>query len=316
MKLNNKGFAISGILYAVMILFLTLVVSLLALLSNRKLVLDKYKKEIKENLNSSIETYNARIQLAENTNYIHMTEEELEEYDYKSQISGCLSNGEHDPELFTLCDFTEADITNLLNYKIYTKSGTEIISFGFDKIQSSDGFKTSRAYYNYYEKDENGNYLLDSTNQNLKISKKYLDINDENIFLVKYYIVDNHNILAKEVSRNLIIDKYDKYVNVTTSYFKVGMSLLNSYNYQGNASSYEYVSGSLNKNNALLNYSIYNSKDEKITFYEENGNWYYRNNKNEVISLNDNDEKFRVRYYTGTSERPTSEIKYAYFTIE
>ena len=316
MKLNNKGFAISGILYAVMILFLTLVVSLLALLSNRKLVLDKYKKEIKENLNSSIETYNARIQLAENTNYIHMTEEELAEYDYKSQVSGCLNNGEHDPELYTLCDFNEADITNLLNYKIYTKSGVEINSFGFDKIQSSDGFKTSIAYYNYYEKDENGNYMLDSSKKNLKVSKKYLDVGTENIFLIRYYIIDNHNILAKEVSRSIIVDKYNNYVTVTNSYFKVGKSLLNSYNYKINANSYVLESGTLTKNNDILKYSIYNSKDEKITFYEENNNWYYRNNKNEVVNLDNNDEKFRVRYYTGTEEKPTSEVQYAYFVVE
>ena len=90
MKLDNKGFAISGILYAVMILFLTIVVALLSLLSNRKLILDKYKKEIKDSLNSSIETYNARIQLGENTSYIRLTEEELSEYDFKNRGEGDL----------------------------------------------------------------------------------------------------------------------------------------------------------------------------------------------------------------------------------
>jgi hypothetical protein len=46
MKLNNKGFAISGVLYPVFILFLALVFTILSLLANRKIIFDKTRTEI------------------------------------------------------------------------------------------------------------------------------------------------------------------------------------------------------------------------------------------------------------------------------
>lgn len=46
MKLNNKGFAISSMLYSILLLFLMLIVGVLAVLGNRKVILDKVKNEI------------------------------------------------------------------------------------------------------------------------------------------------------------------------------------------------------------------------------------------------------------------------------
>ena len=46
MKLNNKGFAISGTIYALMFLFIILIFATLGLLGSRKVVLDKYKQGI------------------------------------------------------------------------------------------------------------------------------------------------------------------------------------------------------------------------------------------------------------------------------
>lgn len=51
-KLNNKGFAISGILYSIMVLFLMLLLSILGILGSRKATLDKSKKDVLESLNS------------------------------------------------------------------------------------------------------------------------------------------------------------------------------------------------------------------------------------------------------------------------
>lgn len=45
-KLNNKGFAISTLIYSIFLLFLLLVASLLALLSYRKTIFDAHKKAI------------------------------------------------------------------------------------------------------------------------------------------------------------------------------------------------------------------------------------------------------------------------------
>lgn len=46
MKLNNRGFAISSMLYSILLLFLMLIVGVLAILGNRKIILDKVKNEI------------------------------------------------------------------------------------------------------------------------------------------------------------------------------------------------------------------------------------------------------------------------------
>ena len=43
---NNKGFAISGIIYSILILFLLLVFSILAILGSRKLIIDRFKLEV------------------------------------------------------------------------------------------------------------------------------------------------------------------------------------------------------------------------------------------------------------------------------
>ena len=55
MKLNNKGFAVSGIIYALMFLFIILIFATLGLLGSRKVVLDKYKKSTVNNLENDYE---------------------------------------------------------------------------------------------------------------------------------------------------------------------------------------------------------------------------------------------------------------------
>lgn len=49
--MNNKGFAISGIVYSILILFLILIFSILAILGSRKLIIDKLKSDVMSNLN-------------------------------------------------------------------------------------------------------------------------------------------------------------------------------------------------------------------------------------------------------------------------
>ena len=52
MRINNKGFAISSIMYLILVLALILMVTTLALLSSRKLILDKMKKEVSSSINN------------------------------------------------------------------------------------------------------------------------------------------------------------------------------------------------------------------------------------------------------------------------
>lgn len=50
--MNNKGFAISGIVYSVLILFLLLIFAILGILGSRKMMLDKLKNEVISELNN------------------------------------------------------------------------------------------------------------------------------------------------------------------------------------------------------------------------------------------------------------------------
>lgn len=51
MHLNNKGFAISSVLYIALVLFLILIVSLLAMMGSRKNILDKMRKDAYNSIN-------------------------------------------------------------------------------------------------------------------------------------------------------------------------------------------------------------------------------------------------------------------------
>lgn len=52
MKLNNKGFAITSIIYSMLVLFLALVLLIMSNLASRKLVFDKQKSSILESINT------------------------------------------------------------------------------------------------------------------------------------------------------------------------------------------------------------------------------------------------------------------------
>lgn len=56
-KLGNKGFAISGMIYPILILTIFLIVSLLTTLQSRKEVLDYNKKQLLDDINKSNEIY-------------------------------------------------------------------------------------------------------------------------------------------------------------------------------------------------------------------------------------------------------------------
>ena len=62
MKLNNKGFAISGILYPIFILFLVLILGILGVLGATKVNLDRINKEIELELNGTTLTPSFTIQ--------------------------------------------------------------------------------------------------------------------------------------------------------------------------------------------------------------------------------------------------------------
>jgi len=54
MKLNKKGFAVSSIIYSILILFLMLIFGLLSILGSRKLIFDKTKNDVMNKLNGDV----------------------------------------------------------------------------------------------------------------------------------------------------------------------------------------------------------------------------------------------------------------------
>ena len=52
--MNNKGFAVSGIIYSILILFLILIFGVLSILGSRKLILDKLKNDVMNELNDEV----------------------------------------------------------------------------------------------------------------------------------------------------------------------------------------------------------------------------------------------------------------------
>lgn len=56
--MNNKGFAISSILYTMLLLFVIMLAGILSMMSSRKILLDKTKKDVLYNIENKKETFN------------------------------------------------------------------------------------------------------------------------------------------------------------------------------------------------------------------------------------------------------------------
>lgn len=52
--MNNKGFAVSGILYALLLIFITILVMLLFNFQNKKNILDKLKQDTLNKINGQV----------------------------------------------------------------------------------------------------------------------------------------------------------------------------------------------------------------------------------------------------------------------
>lgn len=111
-RLNNKGFAISTMIYSIFLMFLILVASLLALLSYRKTIFDAHKKAIYTESNNlpSVILKNVTVSFDNRLNYdltrdinlcngcsiisITLDDYELDDSEYSSFLSG-LTYGEY-----------------------------------------------------------------------------------------------------------------------------------------------------------------------------------------------------------------------------
>ena len=95
MKLNNKGFAVSGILYPILILFIMVLIGVLDIMSSRKAVFDQAKDDIITELNDPnslkspvVTVVGTNVTILNNTNVPGFN------YDLKENVSAVNSNGE------------------------------------------------------------------------------------------------------------------------------------------------------------------------------------------------------------------------------
>ena len=148
--MNNKGFAVSGIIYTLMVLFIILVIALLSMFNDRKKILDKLKDNVIDNISTQIDytpaSYNPK-------NSSDLEKDEF--YTYEIKIKGYYelklisSNG------------------SILKSELYLKEG--------EKLYLKVG---SRTYNNgrseiYTNKDDNKSLIMQITNSNNFIKDSY-----------------------------------------------------------------------------------------------------------------------------------------------
>lgn len=84
LKLNNKGFAISSIMYIILVLAVILISLILVTLSSRKLILDKLRKEVLTTINEAPNiTYRQTLKQLKNETISYMTTNSLEKESIK-----------------------------------------------------------------------------------------------------------------------------------------------------------------------------------------------------------------------------------------
>ena len=77
MKLNNKGFAVSTIMYMILVLAVVLIVLTLAILSSRRIVLSKISDEAISNINKDIYKYENLIEILKEEAMDYASDNEL-----------------------------------------------------------------------------------------------------------------------------------------------------------------------------------------------------------------------------------------------
>lgn len=156
MKLNNKGFAISSIMYIILILAVILISVTLAILSSRKMILDKIKKETSDNIygisyNSVINTLkHEAIRYASNNN---IEKEDIKIGDFETSVS---------QELLDYHELSEKYLTlskNNYSYDIYLGQTKKITNIS-KPIDNMLGIASYKIEGNSYQETRSGKNLI------------------------------------------------------------------------------------------------------------------------------------------------------------
>lgn len=148
--MNNKGFAITGIIYTLMVLFIILIIALLSMFNDRKKILDKLKDKVQNNINTEIDYTPASF------NPKSVTELEQDEfYTYEVKIKGYYelklisSNG----------SVLKSELYLKEGEKLYLKVGSKTYNSGKSEI--------------YFSKEDKTSLLMQITNTNNIVTDNY-----------------------------------------------------------------------------------------------------------------------------------------------
>lgn len=166
MKLNNRGIAMSSIIYSILILFLFLIIGTLSILASRKLTLDKIKNEVLEEL-GALEQPITQTNVAsttlifdsfeDNTSTKELVIDFKDEYNYDIySIDSIISNDE------TIDDFTLEG--NVLTFTLTGVGNTSSYntSVSYSGCPSYSAGQYCDSYTGNYDLDGNYNNVQDS----------------------------------------------------------------------------------------------------------------------------------------------------------
>lgn len=153
--MNNKGFAITGIIYTLMVLFIILIIALLSMFNDRKKILDKLKDKVIDNISAEIDYTPASF------NPKGVAELEQDEfYTYEAKIKGYYelklisSNG----------SILKSELYLKEGERLYLKVGSKTYNSGKSEIYSNKEDATSLlmqiANTNNFVKDNYNNRLF------------------------------------------------------------------------------------------------------------------------------------------------------------
>ena len=135
MRLNNKGFAISSVLFVILVLAMLLLFATIALLSNRKTLLDKTKTTVKEEL-INIKKYDEVIEMLEDAIYNYVTDNSIE-----------LSEDTNKIKIETLDGYIDLNDVNIKKYNLLNKT----IAYSYDTLLAK--IVITNIYYESYIED-------------------------------------------------------------------------------------------------------------------------------------------------------------------
>ena len=223
MKLNNKGFAISTVMYMILIMAVVLISLILAVLSSRKLVLDKIKDETLNDIyvqksvsfsNDSWETIAANVRAGNLDNY---NVGDTKEVTLKGELSGTytvrIANKstpeECNDEKFsqTACGFV-VEFVDIITTYVMNQAG-EYKTVNYDNGWNIDGYPATLM--NQYLKKDIIDYLPDDLKKEIKYTKvisSHGSLDEKNFESTdKLYLLSTKEVWGKEGTTNMV--RYD-----------------------------------------------------------------------------------------------------------